>query len=242
MAIWLSACTFLAIAIAAASPPSDETTSGDAAGLICRVEENNRHARERRESLDYRLSITKEHLDASGAVERSSHEVRRVSARDRETFSVESAGGKGGGRQRAQFKEVGDFATMLPRYVWTFAGEDTLNGEPCRLVRYHPKPNLPYASREEKIMNNTGGTLWISKTQEQVVRNRAALVHPVSVAWFLATVEHIEFDYVAQRLPNGDWGPASLEYEFRVRIPFGVLRERERREMDEYASAGTRRD
>jgi len=231
--------TWFSFAIAAAAPPPapPETISGDAAGLMRRVEENNRQARVRREALDYRLRITKEFLDDSGDVKRSNHVERRVNGRTRDTFSVEAQPADAGAAKKTEFQEVCDFGTMLPRYIWTFAGEDTLDGEPCQLVRYEPKPDLPYASREEKIMNNTGGTLWISKKQEQVVRNKAALVRPVSVAWFFATVEHIEFDYTAQRLPNGDWGPAGLSYEFRVRIPFGRLRQREHRRMDEYTFA-----
>lgn len=237
--------TWFSVAIAAAAMPSPppEVLSGDAAGLMRRVEENNRRARARREALDYRLRITKEVLDDSGDVKRSSHVERRVNGRTRETFSVEAqpAGANAGATRKTEFKEVCDFATMLPRYVWTFAGDDTLDGERCYLVKYEPKPDLPYASREEKIMNNTGGTLWISKRQEQVVRNKAALVRPVSVAWFFATAEHIEFDYTAQRLPNGDWGPAGLSYEFRVRIPFGRLRQREHRRMDQYTFANPSR-
>jgi hypothetical protein len=224
-----------ALALALAARPCAAAGAGDdATELMRRGEGNNRLARDRREVFDYRLVITKQHLDTDSAVKRTSREEQRISARERETFSVEAAGGNGGAARKTEFKEVCDFATMLPRYVWTLAGEAVLDGEPCLLVRYEPKPDLPYASREEKVMNNTGGTLWISRRQEQVVRNKAALVRPVSVAWFFATVESIEFDYIAQRLPNGDWGPASLEYEFRVRIPFGSLRQRERREMSDY--------
>lgn len=217
-------------------------SSGDASEMMRRVAENNRLARERRESFNYRLRIRKDYLDADGAVKRSTREERGVSGRQRDTFSVETAGTKGTGTGKTEFKEVCDFSTMLPNYTWTFAGEGSFMGEPCRLVRYEPKPDLSHASREEKIMNHTGGTLWISKRQEQVVRNKAALLRPVTVAWFFATAESIAFDYVAQRLPNGDWGPASLEYEFRVRIPFGVLRQRERREMSHYTRIGTALD
>ncbi|MCC6355131.1 MAG: hypothetical protein IT577_14665 [Verrucomicrobiae bacterium] len=229
----LSAAILLATVLA--QDPRAAQPEMDASALMRRVAKNNMLARERREEFSYRLRIKKFYLDGAGAVQRTAEETREVTGRQRDTFSVETAGARSGGAKRTEFKEVCDFATMLPNYTWTPAGETSFDGEPCWLVRYDPKPNLPYTSREEKIMNHTGGTLWISKRQEQVVRNRASLLRPVSVAWFVATAESIEFDYVAQRLPNGDWGPASLEYEFRVRIPFGSLRQRERREMDRYS-------
>lgn len=209
----------------------------DATDLMRRVAKNNAAARERREDFSYRLQIKKEYLDDAGAVKKTTRQSREVTGRQRDTFSVETASASRGTPKKTEFKEVCDFSNMLPNYAWALKGEETFKGEPCWLVRYDPKPNLPFASREEKIMNHTGGTLWISKGQEQVVRNRAELLRPVAVAWFFATAESIDFDYVAQRLPNGDWGPASLEYEFRVRIPFGSLRQRERREMSQYIAA-----
>lgn len=228
----LAAAILLAPALA--QGPRAAQPEMDASALMRRVAKNNMLARERREEFSYRLRIRKDYLAGDGTVKRTSHETREVEGRQRDTFSIEAGGTGRGSPKKTEFKEVCDFSQMLPNYTWALKGEETFRGEPCWLVRYDPKPGLPYASREEKIMNHTGGTLWISKRQEQVVRNRAELLRPVSVAWFLATAESIDFDYVAQRLPNGDWGPASLEYEFRVRLPLGSLRQRERREMSRY--------
>jgi hypothetical protein len=36
---------------------------------------------------------------------------------------------------------------MLPNYVWALKGEGSFKGEPCWLVRYDPKPDLPFSSR-----------------------------------------------------------------------------------------------
>lgn len=226
----------IAMLVASASTPCPHAAAPatDATALMRRVAKNNLAARERRENFSYRLHVRKDHMAADGTVKRTSHETREVEGRQRDTFSIEAAGAGRAPTKKTEFKEVCDFSQMLPNYTWALKGEETFRGEPCWLVRYDPKPDLPYASREEKIMNHTGGTLWISKRQEQVVRNRAELLRPVSVAWFFATAESIDFDYVAQRLPNGDWGPASLEYEFRVRLPLGSLRQRERREMSRY--------
>ena len=123
---------------------------------------------------------------------------------------------------------------MLDHYTFKMDGEEMVEGQPCWRVRYTPKPGMPFRNREEKVLNHVSGTLWIKQDDASLMRNRGKLMKPVSVAWFFATLGDLEFSYDSMELPNGDYGPARISYQFKVNVLFAEIRERHARVMSAY--------
>jgi hypothetical protein len=84
---------------------------------------------------------------------------------------------------------------LADRLIITRAGDDTLDGTSVYLLAFAPKPALPWRDDTEKVVNQLRGRVWISKSTYNVLRTEAALTHPVHVAWFLATVPTLRFEY-----------------------------------------------
>jgi hypothetical protein len=192
-----------------------------------------------RKAFDYDLEITREKLDDRGAVTSTSHEKMVVAGDRRPDFGTRSApGAPEDEAKKASREEPFELLNILDHYTYTLEGEETVDGVLCYRIAFQPKPDMPYANREEKVLNAVSGHLWASTKDYSLIRNEGALMHPVSVAWIFASLREMKFHFDAMPLPNGDYGPAEEQYSYLVDLPFFTLHERDTRRMSHYRAAG----
>ncbi len=116
---------------------------------------------------------------------------------------------------------------LAPRFDMTLLGEETVRGQACYIIGYRPKSVQPSAStREEKVVGNLHGRLWLSKTDFSIIQSEGALVGPVTLA-LVASVNQMDFKYHSQSLPNGDTAPSDLTMSMAIKAPFYDFRQRQ---------------
>ncbi len=198
--------------------------------------------KERRQAFDSELTVTREKLDANRAV------VSTVT----ETFTVRGEYSSGAGTsaspgapeaeaKKAAREEPFELLQITDHFNYTLEGEETVDGVPCHRIAFTPKPDMPYHSREEKVLNAVAGHLWVSIKDCSLIRNEGALTPS-------------RFRRVDLRQPAGngiplrrhaaaEWRlrPGRGAYRYRVKIPFLTLHERDTRRRFNYLPAGAHR-
>ena len=232
---WLCGGLLLALTQAQAGP----TLTGRE--IIDRVAAQDKLLQQRRRAFDYDLTITREKLDANRAVTDTTVEHQVVSGDRRPGFGTRSApGAPEDEAKKAAREEPFELLNIIDHYNYALEGEETADGVPCYRVAFTPKPDMPYANREEKVLNAVSGHIWASTKDFSVIRNQGALLHPVAVAWIFASLQEMEFHFDTQTLPNGDAGPKEEQYRYLVSILFTTLHERDTRQMSNFRLAGTK--
>ena len=196
---------------------------------------------ERRKAFDYDVAITREKLDSNNAVVSSSAETALVVGGHGPGYGTRSASGNPEEEAKNQSREEPfELLNIIDHYIYTLEGEEVVDGVLCYKLAFTPKPDMPYENREEKVLNNVSGHIWASKQDFSLIRNEGSLMHPVSVAWIFATLREMDFHFDAIQIPNGDYGPGRLQYQYLVSIPFMELHERDIRKMSNYRPSGTK--
>ena len=230
---WIS--LILLAAIPAGAQPTPTATE-----IIAKVVARDKVMVERRKAFDYDMEITRDKLDSDKKVVSSTRETvvvvgdRRPGYGTRSTLADPEQEAKKTSREEP-FELLG----IIDHYIYTLEGEETVDGVDCYKIGFTPKPDMPYENREEKVLNNVSGHIWASKLDYSLIKNEGYLLRPVSVAWFFASLQEMEFHFDSMRIPNGDYGPGRLQYRYLVSIPFTQLHERDTRVMSNYRPAGT---
>jgi len=207
--------------------------------IIAQVVLQDKKLVERRKAFDYDLDITREKLDASKAVTQTIKEHLVVKGDKRPDYGTRTVTGKPEEEaQKASREEPFELLKMLDHFIFTLEGTEVADGVLCYKIAFKAKDNMPYANREEKVLNAVSGHLWASVKDFSLVKNQGTLMHPVSVAWIFATLLEMEFQFDSMTLPNGDVGPKQVQYRYLVSIPFSSLHERDTRKMSNYRPAG----
>lgn len=137
---------------------------------------------------------------------------------------------------RRGIETVYSFRKAVPRFHVTFLGHGEWHGEPTYLLAFAGKPNEPYRTPLEKILNHVHGRMRVSARDYSILETQAFLAEPVSVAWYFVRFERLAFSYTAQRIPLG-YVPKTVTFHYRVRIPFASRHERQRIELVDYRPA-----
>jgi hypothetical protein len=138
--------------------------------------------------------------------------------------------------EKASKEEPFNILQIISHFKYERMKNEMVNGTPCYKIAFSPKGNQPYRNREEKVANELAGFLWISQSDYSLVQNTGKLTKPVSVAWFFATLQEMEFLFQTKLIPNGELGPSRIQYRFRVNVPFMVIHERHTRVMKDYVA------
>jgi hypothetical protein len=214
----------------AAAPPADK--------IISEIVARDKVLVERRRAFDYDIDITRDQLDDKKAVVSTDHDKMVMRGDVRPSYKTRPAAGDP--KQEAKKtsrEEPFEFLTILDHYTYKLEGEEWVDGVDCYKIAFTPKDDMPYANREEKVLNNVAGHIWAAKQDYTVIRNEGSLLRPVSVAWIFATLREMEFHFDATQLPNGDYGPGRLQYRYLVDVPFTDMHERDTRIMSNYRPA-----
>ncbi len=207
-----------------------------ARGLVDRMVERDAELVRRRAALVYTLETVRIKLDVAGRETSRTRELKTMGGAARGEYGTREGrdGAMEGDLRRASEEEPFELLTMLDHYEFTVAGAETVHGEACAVVAYAPRPGMPHRNREQKVLNHTSGRMWIREADGTLMRNEGRLMGPVAVAWFFATLREMAFRFETARLPNGDYGPASVAYQFHVKAMMADVRERHERRMLEY--------
>lgn len=121
---------------------------------------------------------------------------------------------------------------LIPRYVYTLAGMDTLNGLSAYRITFMPRPGLDAESRREKLFNHMKGTVWVEQTSYRILKITARLHDNVRFGVVAANVTQTDIDYEQQQIEPGIWMPGTVEarisgsvfffkrFDRRVRVDF----------------------
>jgi hypothetical protein len=231
---WIFCALFLGILFPARAQPA--LTAQE---IVDRVVARDKLLQQRRKAFDYDLTITREKLDDRGAVTSRTVEHQVVKGDHRPDYGTRNdPGAPEDAAKKAAHEEPFNLLDILGHYQYALDGEEEADGVLCYKIAFTPKPDMPYANREEKVLNAVGGHLWASKKDFSLVRNQGSLLHPVSVAWIFASLKQLDFQADTMPLPNGDAGPAQVQYSYDVGIPFSSIHERDTRRMSNYRPAG----
>ncbi len=142
----------------------------------------------------------------------------------------DAAARQAAGKETQRRQQTLDLKSISTRFNLTLLGQDTALGAPAYIVGFEPKPNQPYHSQTEKVLNQLHGRIWVRASDDTILRTEATLAHPVSVAWIFASIGRLDFHY---ELPSGgsEYGPCWLETNVEVRAPLLDIRQHQRIDM-----------
>jgi hypothetical protein len=199
------------------------------------------------QSMQYNESLNSDRLDGQGKVMQH-QEVRMIvrpgSAQEIEVLSVkgndlptdpDQAALQAQGKQAQKNQVRFALKDMAGRFRITYAGSDTIRGQPVYIVAFAPKSDQPYRDQTEKVLNHLHGRMWISPRDYSVLKTEATLAEPVQVAWVFASVTSLDFHYELDGGP-GEMGPALIQTMVRVDAPFITIRQRMIVDMTQFQS------
>ena len=222
----------------AQAPPSIGTLL---AGVIARDAQTQRELK----TMAYDEEVVTERLDASGrATQRqdlrltvrpgAQPELQVVSVKgDNLPSDPEAAAQQARGQEAQRRQQTLDLKSIATRFNLALQGSSTEFGALAYVVAFAPKSNQPANTQVEKVLNQLQGRIWVRASDDTILRTVATLGRPVSVAWFLASVSKLDFDY--ELLPGGnEYGPARLRMLVDVRAPLIWIIQRQDIAMDHF--------
>ena len=128
-----------------------------------------------------------------------------------------------------------DMGKIAPRFKYSRMTDETLRNRNCYVIKFSPKKDQPFASREEKVINKVGGTIWIDQNDFSIVQTKGKLTEEVDVAWFLATMKGLDFNYQTSELSNLNIPvPSNFFMNFDLNIMGYRMAQRQTSVMDDY--------
>lgn len=221
------------------APPLEE--------IIARVLERDEAMGKGKEAFRFDLDLTNQKLRRDNSVLREDLIKVVIRPGDNGAFQqiVKQAGeAQESGAAAAQAKKDVDRAQgamksmnlkkLAPRFDISLEGEGTELGVPCWILRFTPKKGQPYKSREEKVINQLSGRFWVAKSDYSIVRSSGEITAPVPVAWMLASMKELVFDYQTKPLPGVGRVPSRFDLLFDVETPINNVRRRQTSVMSNY--------
>ena len=95
-----------------------------------------------------------------------------------------------------------DMSKIAPRFKYVRMPDQVVRGRPCFVIKFSPKPDQPFTSREEKVINKVGGLIWIDQNDFSIIQTKGKLTEEVDVAWFLASMKGMDFSYETSELSS----------------------------------------
>ncbi|NCZ96057.1 hypothetical protein EBZ02_02660 [bacterium] len=128
-----------------------------------------------------------------------------------------------------------DMAKIAPRYNYQRLNDETVRNRTCFVIKFTPKKDQPFSSREEKVINKVGGTIWIDQNDFSIIQTKGKLTEEVDVAWFLATMKSLDFNYQTSELDLANIPvPSDFSMNFDLNIMGYRLAQRQKSFMTDY--------
>jgi hypothetical protein len=202
-------------------------------------------------SMQYDQRVQTDHLDEDGKVTQhqdlqlivrpgADPEIQVVSLQtDHVPDSPEKASEQAKAAEDQQRQQNFDLKSIAARFNLSVQGESTELGARAYVIVFEPKPNQTYDTQVEKVLNQLHGRIWVRASDDTILRTDAHLLEPVSVAWFLASVDKLDFHY---ELPPGgsEFGPAWLETSFVIKAPLITFAQHQRIDLTNFRSRSSK--
>jgi len=131
-----------------------------------------------------------------------------------------------------------DMSKIAPRYNYQRLNDETIRDRRCFVIKFTPKKDQPFSTREEKVINKVGGTIWIDQNDFSIIQTKGKLTEEVDVAWFLATMKSLDFNYQTSELGLADIPvPDSFLMNFDLNIMGYRMAQRQKSSMTDYVKA-----
>jgi hypothetical protein len=119
------------------------------------------------------------------------------------------------------------------RFDFSVAGRELVNGRAAYVVTVTPKPNLPAATTEHRVMSRISGRLWIDEGESEIAKLEVRLLKPLHFGLgVLAALNSFDFSVHRNRLPDGEWENSVV----KLALNFRVLLETTRLQYEEKVS------
>lgn len=120
---------------------------------------------------------------------------------------------------------------LATAFDFKLLGQEKAGRYDTYILEATPKPGYRPPNIETEVLTGMRGKLWIDKISFQWVKVEAEVVHPVSIAGFVARVEKgTRFELEKTPVAAGVWLPSHFAMESRARI-LGVVTRREKEEQ-----------
>jgi len=131
-----------------------------------------------------------------------------------------------------------DMAKIAPRYNYQRLNDEMIRDRRCFVIKFTPKKDQPFSTREEKVINKVGGTIWIDQNDFSIIQTKGKLTEEVDVAWFLATMKGLDFNYQTAELSEINIPvPSDFFMNFDLNIMGYRMCQRQRSTMSDYEKA-----
>jgi len=131
-----------------------------------------------------------------------------------------------------------DMAKIAPRYNYQRLNDERIRNRLCFVIKFTPKKDQPFSTREEKVINKVGGTIWIDQNDFSIIQTKGKLTEEVDVAWFLATMKSLDFNYQTSELDIANIPvPADFSMNFDLNIMGYRMAQRQKSSMTDYVKA-----
>jgi hypothetical protein len=108
---------------------------------------------------------------------------------------------------------------MTKAFVFKLEGTPKMNGHDVYELSATPDPNYQPPNNEAKVLTGMEGKLWIDRDTFQWVKVEAQVIHPVSIAGFLARVQPgTRFELQQAPVAPGIWFPTFFAVKSRAKI------------------------
>ena len=133
-----------------------------------------------------------------------------------------------------------DMGKIAPRFKYSRMADETIRNRNCYVIKFSPKKDQPFASREEKVINKVGGTIWIDQNDFSIVQTKGKLTEEVDVAWFLATMKGLDFNYQTSELSDLNIPvPSDFFMNFDLNIMGYRMAQRQTSHMTDYQAVNS---
>jgi hypothetical protein len=106
-------------------------------------------------------------------------------------------------------------------FDFKLVGEQKLGSYDVYVLQATPRPGYQPPNTETKVLTGMRGKLWIDKQTYQWVKVQAEVVHPVSIAGFLAQVQPgTRFELEKMPVADGIWLPKHFSMKARAKVLF----------------------
>ena len=237
----LLACILLILIGALALLPVSDAHALKVDEIVRRALKQDEQARKVRKRYLYDLTVEIQKLGRDGHVRGRDVSRAVVEPQDQVFYPISAEDGaqtadKKKMRETQKRMAVMDLKKLAPRFKFALAGTETVQGATCYIIRFTPKPNQPYDSKEEKVVNQLHGAFWIDRQTFSIVKSSGSLKKAVSVVPLIANMRELSFVYKTARLPNQTFAPASFQLLYDMQTPVSYVRRREVSHMANYRS------
>ena len=140
--------------------------------------------------------------------------------------------------KKAQAQKVDlSLKDLAGRFTITLVGTTAIAGQTAYELAFEPKPNQPYHSQTEKVLNHLHGHIWIRAGDYTILKTEATLAEPVEVAWVFAEISELNFHYELDNT-SGGLGPAQVQTSVKVTAPFLSIKQRMTVDMTQFQPRG----